>query len=277
MGIYYGFNILVRMWISNYRSIIFKPKSVSLLSSLNPFTSPVFYDTVRKVLKHCGLRFGKYIGSSVKYQYAYFPIDTKTNIIFDWKDRSQVLTTLNEIFRDKQYGNPPCGRTIDVGANIGVYSLYACKTSKVLAIEPFKKNLDFLFLNSLGKNIFPINYAIGKSNGKRKLFLSEVTAGCTFQENNVSSNYVYVDTIRLDDLMCDIGLHVIDTLKIDVEGSEMEVLESAGNFLHPSIIKQVIVASYHYPSEAEEVSNLLLSHGYKVKKSYSTEVVVFGF
>lgn len=277
MGIYYGFNIIVRMWLGNYLSIKYKPKSASLLESLNPFASPVFNDTVRKILMHCGLRFGKYFPSSGKYQHAYFPIDSQTNVIFDWEDRAQVAATIKEVFHDKQYGNVPTGRTIDVGANIGIYSLYACKTSKVLAIEPFKKNLEFLYLNSLGKNIFPINYAIGKSNGKRKLFLSEVTAGCTFQENVVSSDYVLVDTIRLDDLMHEIGLHVIDVLKIDVEGSEIEVLESAGNFLTRNLIKQVIVASYHYPSEAEEVSKFLESRGYKVKTSYSTEVVVFGY
>jgi len=56
-------------------------------------------------------------------------------------------------------------------------------------------------------------------------------------------------------------------IKIDVEGAEILVLKGAEKTLKTNPNIKIIVASYHYPSEIEEVTNFLNERGFKTRVS----------
>lgn len=269
-----GFKIVINLWLNHYRAIRYKPREASLWSSLNPFSSQVFWDTIRKTLKYLDLHFYRLGHQTSSYCYAQLPFESGF-LIFDWDDRAQVLSMIKETYHDKIYGQPPQGLVVDVGANLGIYSLYASARARVIAIEPFRKNWEFLRLNS-NKNVAPFQLAIGSTDGQRKLFLSDLTASCSFDQKGLSSSYVIVETKRLDTFLRELGIEKVDALKIDTEGAEIEVLKSGGDYLSERKIKQVAVAAYHYSTEAQEVHDLLSSCGYTVLVNRSSEVIVFG-
>ncbi|MEO7768245.1 MAG: FkbM family methyltransferase, partial [Ferruginibacter sp.] len=100
---------------------------------------------------------------------------------FTTRDGYQILLSNNlhdgitvmVIFCRLEYGKvDPGSIVIDIGANIGVFSLYAarCGAKKVYAFEPNKKSYEILLnnikVNNLEKIIIPFNLAVGSSDGE---------------------------------------------------------------------------------------------------------------
>lgn len=125
---------------------------------------------------------------------------------------------------------------VDVGANIGLYSVVAAHcvgpTGKVFAFEPqqslagrFWENVE---LNHLGNVIYePV--ALGKTPGTSNLFQvsghdGQATLRLRPEERSVGP--VAVVTVRtLSDVLREHGVVSAHGMKIDVEGGELEVLE----------------------------------------------------
>lgn len=270
-----GIRITISLWLANVRALRYKPENASLFSSLNPFQLEIFPELIRKALSHFGLHFYKLKPRSDLNIDSYLVVNGQP-ILFDWDDRAEVLATVKDIMTEQYYGPPHPGLTIDVGANVGIYSLWASRASRVIAIEPLESAWETLRLNTRSQNVLPLKLAIGQAPGQRKLFLSEVTAACSLRNQGMSSSYVWVETKRLDGLFSELGIDHVDTLKIDCEGAEMEILESAGQFLKERKIQRLIIASYHYPTEVHEVVALLQSCGYRTAIQKKSEVIVFG-
>jgi FkbM family methyltransferase len=120
---------------------------------------------------------------------------------------------------------------LDVGANLGYYSLLASKlvgpTGKVFAIEPNSENCRLL-LSSLRRGgvtnvqLFPV--ACDRRTGWA-YYSSHVgsNGGLIDDENLLARPGVVVPTIRLDDLV----EGPVDFLKMDVEGAEGRVVNGA--------------------------------------------------
>jgi len=126
---------------------------------------------------------------------------------------------------------------VDVGANIGGYSIRAAKYSKVYAIEPLPRNYKILKINEKLNNvkINSFNIAAGNKNGKIKLFYELGHYGRPSIKRNYKK-FVEVEMKPLDEI---INEGSIDLIKIDVEGAEDLVLEGARNCL--KITKMVII------------------------------------
>lgn len=121
---------------------------------------------------------------------------------------------------------------VDVGANIGYYTLLAAKLvgekGKVFAFEPEPRNYALLLknieLNSY-KNIIPLRKAVSIKSGKVKLFLDKLEPGAhsLYRVREDATEAILVDAVSLDGFFkgreCP-----IDIIKVDVEGSEMAVL-----------------------------------------------------
>ncbi|MBA7498664.1 hypothetical protein ES704_01401 [subsurface metagenome] len=126
---------------------------------------------------------------------------------------------------------------IDVGANIGYFSLLASKlvgdSGKVWAIEPepnnFKHLIENVRLNNM-ENIIPVDKAASDVGGKTSLFVSKEESG----EHSLvggrlhTKDTIEVETLKLDDL---IDNHKVDLIKTDTEGHEMSVLSGASNII----------------------------------------------
>jgi len=206
---------------------------------------------------------GKEKSSNTQDGYRRLPDGNKT--IYPWKDHDEIDFIVNEIYRLGVYHHKGCpveGQIIiDIGGHIGIYTLNAAKKvgthGKVITIEPSPDNYRMLTNNIMVNhldNVTVINTALASSEGKGKLYLSG--SGRHSLMSKDKSEFVETSLTTLDHLVEKLGLPYIDTVKIDVEGSEMEVLKGSTNALK-SKIKRLVIAAYHYPSEADEITKYL--------------------
>lgn len=123
---------------------------------------------------------------------------------------------------------------IDVGANIGIYSLIAGKrgqpTGRVFAFEPVPENLDHLHrniqLNGL-TNVDTIPAAVGDERGRTRIALSPKEFGThaiateTYKGRGLSAHKAYVEVpiTTIDKFVNDRSIQP-DVIKIDIEGYE---------------------------------------------------------
>ncbi len=146
---------------------------------------------------------------------------------------------------------------IDVGANIGFYSLLAAKcssTSLVHAFEPFpharvclKQNI---MLNDLTRRIEIFPHAVAEGAGQAALFVPEqehgvIETSCSLSESFRArhSAILHVPTVSLDNHVAHFPELAVDLVKIDVESQEHRVLKGAGRILEdhrPFVILEVL-------------------------------------
>ena len=126
---------------------------------------------------------------------------------------------------------------VDIGANIGYYSLLASKTNPkatVYAFEPKKTAFNLLRknieLNNYG-NIKAYRLAVSDTNGFVDLWTNGDSCLSSLQrENNVSKSTLTrerVESVRLDDFLKETP----DLIKIDTQGSEGLILSGATRIL----------------------------------------------
>ena len=160
-------------------------------------------------------------------------------------------------------------RIIDIGANIGKYSLLFSenKGSQVIAFEPVKKNfialLENIKINS-SNNINPVNLACYNYNGKIEINLcKENEGGHSIVNKNNDYKKEKIKIKRLDDFLKEKDF-IPDLIKIDVEGVELEVLRGSINIIRkykPTIYLEI-------SRKKEEIFKLLNSEGYKLKEFF---------
>ena len=179
-----------------------------------------------------------------------------------------------EIFVENSYekfNKINAGDTVlDIGANVGIFSvkaaLIAGPNSKIVAIEPEPRNLTLLKFNTkLFKNILIIPTAVGNISDKIDLNI-HFTSGGHFIANNANLNKNYkkisVSIEKLDNIIAKLNLDLIDFVKIDVEGWEIEVLKGVKNFLKN--IKFFAIASYHNENQKFVIKDYLEKENFKV-------------
>jgi FkbM family methyltransferase len=117
---------------------------------------------------------------------------------------------------------------VDAGAHIGMASiLFALKypSARIIAIEPEPANFAALVRNtSPYKNVTSIQAALWREDGQVTLGPSNAHPKGAFRidENGQQS----VRAITMDTVMREARIVSIDLLKVDIEGTEIEVFES---------------------------------------------------
>lgn len=138
----------------------------------------------------------------------------------------------------------------DVGANIGIYSVVAARGgAKVLAFEPSATARDVLLtnarLNHVESRITCLAVALSNRNGTAR-FTKGLDVGNHLVEEPPSTadgDSIEVEVARLDDLLRRMPEHPVPRLiKVDVEGSDLDVLRGAEQTLaqtRPFVIIEV--------------------------------------
>ncbi len=167
---------------------------------------------------------------------------------------------------------------IDVGANIGLYSLLAASRvgrGRVIALEPdslaaarLRENTDLNHLRNVELHI----KAAGAQPGEAKLTMGLDTINHMVGEaTNVPS--VLVKVTALDDLV-DPG-DTVALVKLDTEGFESEVLRGAGRLLAEGRILAWIVEvnglGLRYGVEDRAVIEIFKTHAYHPHCYHSTD------
>jgi FkbM family methyltransferase len=138
---------------------------------------------------------------------------------------------------------PENGCILDIGANIGLFSVYFTLKRpdiKILSFEPHPKTFECL-KNTIDSNHFkqitPVNKAIGKNKETLKLYTSVLNDGGhsltseKLTEEGFSSDFFEVEVAPLSHENMDLTINKVHVIKIDVEGAELSVLEGIKTLL----------------------------------------------
>lgn len=137
----------------------------------------------------------------------------------------------------------------DVGANIGQYAS-ACKrhvpSAEVYSFEPSKKTFEILKNKSKDLLVKAYNIGFGEKKGTKTLFSDQDSSGlASLYKRDLEYrkiNFEKKETVKIEtiDEFCEKNIiEKIDLLKIDVEGSELSVLNGAKKMLRNRKIKQI--------------------------------------
>ena len=157
-------------------------------------------------------------------------------------DRTLFLTGTTErgtlhVMKEYLTQNPEAV-VFDVGANIGLMSLYASSilpSGMIYSFEPVPETFQKLVFNidlNNKKNIQAFNFALGAKDEEKSIYVNTSHLGMsTFISAGRSETATQtVKVMTIDDFIKSRGLKV-DFIKIDVEGWEMEVLKGASDLL----------------------------------------------
>lgn len=175
------------------------------------------------------------------------------------------IITIFVVFVRKDYGEIPShGSVIDIGANIGVFSLYAAhcgKALQVFAYEPNSESFQYLLenikANRLEQVIVPHRLAVtGGCNGTVR-FPRKSSMYNAIIEGESDTDFEEVETTSLPMMLS--GIEKIDLLKLDCEGAEYDILMESDQNVFDRI--SAIRMEYHLGREAE-VSAFLEQYGF---------------
>lgn len=174
----------------------------------------------------------------------------------------------------------PGDAVLDVGANIGYYSILAGKLvgrqGRVFAFEPdpytfelLRKNIE---LNGLTGVVEPVCKAVGQQQATAKLFLSPEDSGDhrLFDPGDGRAESVPVECVRLDDFLLKEAPGLIERLrlvKMDIQGYEVAAYRGMQGFLarmNPELITEYEPCTLASAgTSAKEYLELLQSYGYR--------------
>jgi FkbM family methyltransferase len=171
---------------------------------------------------------------------------------------------------------------IDLGANEGLYTLFAAKhvgdSGIILSFEPslreFQRLQDNLALNPEMTNIQTFQIALSNTSGSQLLKIAaddhsgQNTLGDFAYEGIACLNTETVTVRRLDDVLEELAVEAVDVIKIDVEGSEHRVFEGARKTLErdrPLILFELVdQALQKQGSSTHELLSYLRDLGYEI-------------
>ncbi|MEH1789726.1 MAG: FkbM family methyltransferase [Nostoc sp.] len=169
---------------------------------------------------------------------------------------------------------------IDCGANIGYFSVLANnlvgKIGKVISIEANPVTFSLLEANLKINNFgTPIHCALTSEKGEVELFMP--TQGGDVYSSLRKGGLVKGESIQsfkvlgraLDDVVKELSLSKVDVVKIDIEGAELDVLQSASHLL--SSFRPVVITEYgtntwpSFGATPEDLKKLAQKHSYQLR------------
>jgi FkbM family methyltransferase len=195
--------------------------------------------------------------------------------------RTPVHDLFKEVYRTQAYTPsdiPPIKNNdvvIDLGANIGVFSLFAASVSpsvRVHAFEPVSETFSLLKKNVSANKLSNVQChrcAVSSATGEQTLYVTLGSTADTMIPARVkmpgSAARESVECVSLNDLFVRHGITKCNFLKVDVEGSEFDIFLSAS----PQTLGRIdaIAMEYHEWEERkpDELTEFLRSNGFSVR------------
>jgi FkbM family methyltransferase len=195
---------------------------------------------------------------------------------YDDFDKYFLGHQFEEIFKARIYAPYLEGKTdpvvIDAGGNIGAFSLYAAKYAKqVYTLEPSPEHCSLirhmLDFNKI-TNVKLLENALYIENGKFEYYTPEnnKTMWSLHQAvNDGKSKPQGVDAITFDTLFKAENIEHVDLCKIDIEGSETEVLSSEGFRLVAPKIDTIVLETHSWSGRhPNQIRDALKNNGFSV-------------
>jgi len=180
---------------------------------------------------------------------------------------------LNKEIDIKKIRNFSFNVAIDIGANVGTYTVELQKNSKkVYSFEPILRNVTYLSWLA-DKNVKIKKYALGSTNSKEFIYTPSEGKSSDFALSSLSNHLKYkinsrkqlVSVKKFDDILKNKKtLSKIDFVKIDVEGYEFNVLKGMSRlFLYSKPIFLIEIEKKHNPHYLK-VLRFMLKRKYKI-------------
>jgi FkbM family methyltransferase len=144
---------------------------------------------------------------------------------------------------------------LDVGANVGLFTLrQALRGASVYAFEPdpdvFRRLRSNVETNRTPGRVEIFRQALGASPGRATLARTDQTVLTRVLPGADGE----VDVVTLDQVVGELGLPVVDLLKLDVEGAEADVLRGG---IRALAVTRRVVMEYHSPELLRQATAIL--------------------
>ncbi|MDG6908066.1 MAG: FkbM family methyltransferase [Nitrososphaerota archaeon] len=150
---------------------------------------------------------------------------------------------------------------LDIGANVGIFSVYAARSAcKVIAVEPDKNNFGLLIQNvrvNKLRNVCPVCCALSDFNGTGFLSGKNTNIHLVTSQNR---SPVVVKTV--DRLLEELKVPFVDVVKVDAEGEESKILGNSAFLKHT----REIVIETHGIKETATCERMLADYGFRVTR-----------
>ena len=168
---------------------------------------------------------------------------------------------------------------MDVGANIGLYSIYAAKfrpRCQIYAFEPEGQNYSRLCLNlylNNAANVIPCNFALSDRQTFDLFYVGALAPGSALHSLSLPSKFgggngasllrQSVISTTIDALVGEYGIPTPSLLKIDVDGIEDRILNGAQGTLNSVNLRTILVeVTYNPETEIPWAEQKLKPFGY---------------
>ncbi|MBB5144787.1 FkbM family methyltransferase [Desulfovibrio intestinalis] len=177
----------------------------------------------------------------------------------------------------------------DIGANVGVFSLYAAKmrNCRVLAFEPSIFNLEVLgkniFLNGLQDKIHIVPVALSCQDGVNTFQMGDIQYGgaCSafgvdfgFDGRAMQPQFAYSLLGLKGDTIAAIGvLPRPDYIKLDVDGIEHFILQGMTHVLSEKNVKSAIIeGNENFKDQVEQINKIMQACGFVLREKRHSEM-----
>lgn len=207
----------------------------------------------------------------------YFNVDSELDI-----RRSKACSKEPETVKWIEYFIKQGDVFYDIGANVGAYSLLAYKQCKgeiiIHAFEPsfstYNQLCRNILINHCQDKIFAHMIALSKESGISVFNYCSLEAGASLHALGANIDYkgdpfipVYsskVLSFSIDDLIDKYKFPLPNHIKLDVDGTEMDILYGAWKTLEDKNVKSVIVELCESKTEDKVVTDFLSEKGLKL-------------
>lgn len=182
---------------------------------------------------------------------------------------------VNEFYNPKNMSIRKGDVVVDIGANIGVFGLYASKklASIIYEVEPVFKNTKLIknnFIKNKFSNFVVVNVAVTNKNGHQKLYTVDLDSHGLLFDHNVNgrlTNYQTVSTMTLKSIFNKYQIKKVDFLKIDCEGSEGTIIKSL-DYKTSQLINRISIEYHDNVSilNHRDILDILKKYKFRVSK-----------
>jgi len=165
----------------------------------------------------------------------------------------------------------------DIGANIGIYSLYCAAVHpncQVIAFEPHEPNfnrlLDNIMLNNYGKTIKPNRFIVAEESGKKDFIGASDEIGSSGGQMAEPSDSCNSLCRSIDDLIYfSFDFPQPNHIKIDIDGQELSVIRGMIKTLQIQTLKSVLVEIDLMTGKSPDIMAAFLNNGFSTDNKFN--------
>lgn len=165
----------------------------------------------------------------------------------------------------------------DIGANIGLYSIYAAKKgNRVVAFEPESQNYALInknfYLNGIAEKAMCLNIALSDGDALDYLYIPQFIAGGALNNFGEAKDWQHKEFVpsfkqgvlafSLDSFLAQHPQCFPDHIKVDVDGIEAKIIRGAEKTLKDRRVKSVLIEINETLAEDRATAEFIQSCGF---------------